>query len=167
MLAGLTATAQKFVLRGQALDTLNAGLPSATVMLLNAKDSALVNFSSTDRQGMFELKNVNKGSYHLKVTFIGYATAFKELGPEDFSTPIIDVGRLTMEPVSRELDELVVKGERAPVTVKRDTIEFNAGSFKVKNNANVEDLIKKMPGMQVDTDAGHASGYGWHYYRPG
>lgn len=152
LLTGLTATAQRFIIHGQALDTLNAGLPSATVMLLNAKDSALVNFGSTDRQGMFELKNVSKGSYHLKITFVGYATAFRELGPDDFSTPVVEVGRMRMTPISSELAELIVKGERAPVTVKRDTIEFNASSFKVKNNANVEDLLKKMPGVQVDTD---------------
>lgn len=148
----LNASAQKFSIRGQATDTLKGGMPSATVMLLQAKDSALVSFGSTDRQGMFELKNVNRGNYHLKITFVGYATAFREIRADDFTNPVLDMGRLTMSPVSRELDELVVKGEKAPVTVKRDTIEFNAGSFKVKTNANVEDLLKKMPGMEVDTD---------------
>lgn len=152
LLVILNASAQKFSVRGQATDTLKGGMPSATVMLLQAKDSALVSFGSTDRQGMFELKNVNRGNYHLKITFVGYATAFREIRSDDFTTPVLDMGRLTMAPVSRELDELIVKGEKAPVTVKRDTIEFNAGSFKVKTNANVEDLLKKMPGMEVDTD---------------
>jgi len=148
----LSAVAQKSAIRGQATDSLNAPMPSATVMLLLAKDSSLVSFGSTDRQGMFELKNVSRGDYQLKITFVGYANGVKDLKAADFTGPVIDVGRLTMRPISSELDELVIKGEKAPVTVKRDTIEFNAGSFKTKANANVEDLLKKMPGLEVETD---------------
>lgn len=150
--ASFSATAQKFTIRGQATDTLKSGMPSATVMLLQVKDSALVSFGSTDRQGQFELKNVSRGDYHLKVTFVGYATAVKHISPADFTEPILQIGRLEMAPVSKELEALVIKGEKAPVTVKRDTIEFNAGSFRVKQNANVEDLLKKMPGIDVETD---------------
>lgn len=144
--------AQKFTLRGQATDTVRSAMPSATVMLLQAKDSALVSFGSTDRQGMFELKNVNRGDYQLKITFVGYLPVVKRLSAADFTTPVLELGRMEMEPVSRELEALVIKGEKAPVTVKRDTIEFNAGSFKTRQNANVEDLLKKMPGMEVETD---------------
>ncbi len=151
-LASLTASAQKFSIKGQATDSLNSPMPSATVMLLLAKDSSLVSFSSTDKQGAFELKNINKGDYQLKITFVGFATVQRNLKPSDFSTPIVELGRLKLLPASSELDELVIMGEKAPVTVKRDTIEFNAGSFKTKANANVEDLLKKMPGIEVETD---------------
>jgi hypothetical protein len=152
VLAALASSAQRFTIRGQATDTLKSGMPSATVMLLQQKDSSLVSFGSTDRQGMFELKNVARGDYQLKITFVGYATSFRKIAASEFSSPILDLGRLTMEPVSKELGELVVKGELVPVTVKKDTIEFNAGAFKVKQNANVEDLLKKMPGIEVETD---------------
>ncbi len=152
LLVSAGTSAQKFIIRGQAMDTNKAAMPSATVMLLQAKDSTLVSFGSTDKQGMFELKNVIRGDYHLKITFVGYAAAVRVISAADFTTPVIDLGRLMMEPISQELEAFVVKGEKAPVTVKRDTIEFNAGSFKVKPNANVEDLIRKMPGMEVETD---------------
>lgn len=152
LLIAFSGRAQKFTIRGQATDTTRTGMPSATVMLLQAKDSALVSFGSTDRQGMFELKNVNRGDYQLKITFVGYQPATKRLSAGDFTSPVMELGRLSMEPVSKELDALVVKGEKAPVTVKRDTIEFNAGSFRTKQNANVEDLLKKMPGIEVETD---------------
>lgn len=152
LLAAFSASAQRFNIRGQVSDTLKSALPSATVMLLQQKDSSLVSFGSTDKQGLFELKNVARGDYQLKITFVGYATASRKISVSEFTTPVLDLGRLTMEPVSKELEELVVKGEKAPVTVKRDTIEFNAGSFKVKQNANVEDLLKKMPGIEVETD---------------
>ena len=148
----LTASAQKFVIKGQATDSLNSPMPSATVMLLLTRDSSLVSFGSTDKQGGFELKNINRGDYQLKITFVGYANTVRNLKSSDFNAPVVDVGRQKLLPVSSELDELVIMGEKAPVTVKRDTIEFNAGSFKTKANANVEDLLKKMPGIEVETD---------------
>jgi hypothetical protein len=57
-----------------------------------------------------------------------------------------------MEPDRRELDEVVIQAERPPVVVKKDTIEFNASSFKTQQNAMVEDLLKKLPGVEVDQD---------------
>lgn len=143
--------AQKYSVMGQVIDTLSNPLPSATVMLLNPKDSSLVNFAVSDARGVFEMKNVNKGSYQIKVTFVGLKPFIKPITTPD--TPgTFDVGKLKMEPLVNELEEIVIRGEKAPVTVKRDTIEFNATSFKTKANANVEDLLKKLPGVQVDTD---------------
>jgi hypothetical protein len=142
--------AQKFIVTGQVLDTLKQGVPSATVMLLQAKDSSLVNFAATDTRGVFEMRNVNKGSYQVKVTFVGMTPIVRSITTGTEST--IDVGRLMLEPLNKQLDDLVIVGEKAPVTVKRDTIEFNATSFKTKANANVEDLLKKLPGVEVDTD---------------
>ncbi|HEY5822736.1 MAG TPA: outer membrane beta-barrel protein [Cyclobacteriaceae bacterium] len=146
------AIGQKFTLKGQVTDTLSNPMPSSTVMLLNPKDSSLINFGVTDVKGFFEMKNVTKDDYHVKVTFIGFASFTKNISPADFSSPIIELGKLKLKPATRELDEVVVKGEASPVNVKRDTIEFNASSFKVQTNANVEDLLKKMPGMEVQSD---------------
>jgi hypothetical protein len=120
-------------------------------MLLSQKDSTLVNFGVSDKSGLFEIKNVSVGDYFLKVTFVGYATYQKRISAVGAGGDI-NVGSIKMIPQDRELEELVIKGEKAPVTVKRDTIEFNAGSFKVKANANVEDLLKKLPGVEVETD---------------
>jgi hypothetical protein len=150
-LVALSASAQKFSIKGTVSDTLNKSLPSATVMLLNPKDSSLVNFGVTNAAGKFEIKNLSKGTYQLKITFVGFSTYIK-----NFSTPetgsMIELGSIKMLPKSVDLDEIVIQGEKNPVTVKRDTIEFNAGSFKTKANASVEDLLKKMPGMEVDSD---------------
>ncbi|MCU0369142.1 MAG: outer membrane beta-barrel protein, partial [Cyclobacteriaceae bacterium] len=145
--------AQKFSIKGQVTDTLSSPLPSATIMLLNPKDSSLVNFGVSDVKGFFEIKNVSKGEYLLKITFIGYASFLKRIStPTDAPVPVMEVGRIKMTPASKQLDEVIVKGEKNPVTVKKDTIEFNAGSFKTKTNATVEDLLKVMPGMEVETD---------------
>ncbi len=146
-----TVSAQKFVVTGQVLDTLAKPIPSATVMLMNPKDSSLVNFGVSDSRGVFEMKNVNKGTYQLKITFVGLAPFGRTITTPTTGT-VVDVGRLTLTPQNKQLEELVITGEKAPVTVKRDTIEFNAGSFKTKANANVEDLLKKLPGVEVATD---------------
>ena len=153
---GLTISAtlaQKFSMKGQVTDTLSSPLPSSTVMLLNPKDSSLVNFGVSDLKGFFEIKNVSKGEYLLKITFVGYANYTRRIAtPVDTAVPTIEVGRIKMALLTRQLDEVIVQDEKNPVTVKKDTIEFNAGSFKTKTNATVEDLLKVMPGMEVETD---------------
>ncbi len=146
-----TASAQKFTAKGQLADTLGSPLPSATVMLLNASDSSLVNFSVTDVNGYFTLKNISKGDYLFKVSFMGFRTHTQKITTPEVAG-IIDLGTIKMEAALKELDAIEIAAERAPVTVKRDTIEFNAGSFKTKQNAVVEDLLKKLPGVEVDND---------------
>ncbi len=151
MSAGLV-TAQKFSIHGQVTDSLSAPMHSATVMLMSANDSSLVNFGVTDGRGLFTLKNVSAADYLVKVTFVGFSPAVKYLRTTDFTYPVLEVGILNLRPVSSELEALVIQGEKSPVTVKKDTIEFNAGSFQTRANANVEDLLRKMPGMEVQTD---------------
>ncbi|HEX8060604.1 MAG TPA: carboxypeptidase-like regulatory domain-containing protein, partial [Cyclobacteriaceae bacterium] len=145
------AFAQKFDVHGTLIDTLNNPLPSATIMLLNAKDSSLVNFGISDKAGVFNLKSVAHGKYIFKVSFVGYATYTQAVAPEAGVTTV-DLGRVKLQPQYTQLNEVVVKGEVVPVTVKRDTIEFNATAFKTKANANVEDLLKKLPGIDVESD---------------
>jgi hypothetical protein len=143
--------AQKFSIKGQVVDSTANPMPAATIMLMNPKDSSLVNFGLSDTKGFFEIKNVNRGEYELKITFMGYATFTKRIAAEGTS-PVIEVGELKLLPQVKQLNEMVIMGERVPVRIKGDTIEFNASSFKTKANANVEDLLKKLPGVEVDAD---------------
>ncbi|NJM25192.1 MAG: carboxypeptidase-like regulatory domain-containing protein, partial [Bacteroidia bacterium] len=115
-------------------------------------DSTLVNFGATNAQGVFEIKNIAKSDYLVKITFVGFRTYSKKITAPDAGD--VDLGKIVMTPKSEELDEVVVEGEKAPVTIKKDTIEFNAGSFKPKVNDNVEGLLKKLPGVEVDSDGG-------------
>ena len=145
------AAAQKFVIKGQLVDTLNNTLPSATVLLLNPLDSTLVNFAVSDGQGIFAIRNVSKGEHLFKVTFIGFRPYTKKIATSE-NAGEIDLGKIQLEPMSSELEAIEIAADRAPVTVKQDTIEFNAGSFKTKQNAMVEDLLKKLPGVDVDNE---------------
>ncbi|HEY8937466.1 MAG TPA: TonB-dependent receptor [Cyclobacteriaceae bacterium] len=144
--------AQRYTIKGNVVDTVSSPMPYATVVLLQAKDSTLVNFGVTNTKGAFELKNIASGNYHLKVTFVGFATFTKNLSSSDFSSPVVDLQVLKMQSSSQILNEVTVVGEAVPVTMKRDTIEYNASSFKTKANGTVEDMLKKMPGIEVQTD---------------
>lgn len=145
-----SAFAQKYTLKGMVADTAKKPLPNATVLLMLAKDSSLVTFGRTGAQGQFELKNLSENTYLLKITFVGLQP-FNQLLPPVQATEI-DLGVVTMQPINKELNEVLIKGERAPITIKQDTIEYNAGSFKTRPNAVVEDLLKKLPGVQVERD---------------
>lgn len=145
------ASAQRFSITGQLVDTVGQALPSATVLLLNASDSSLANFSVTDATGHFAVRNVVRRDLFLKVTFVGFRNHTQRISfPAD--PGVIDLGRIVMQPTATELEAIEITGERAPVTVKRDTIEFNASSFKTRENAVVEDLLRKLPGVEVDKD---------------
>jgi hypothetical protein len=151
MLSATVAYAQKFSLQGELVDTTDIPLPSATVLLLSAEDSSLVNFAVSKADGKFEIKNISKGEYLFKVTFVGFRNYIQKIAAPVTGTSV-DLGTVRLQPVSSELEAIEIQAERVPVTVRRDTIEFNAGSFKTKQNAVVEDLLKKLPGVEVSSD---------------
>src|SRR6188768_2697372 len=138
--------AQKISIKGQVLDSASNTLSYATVMLLSPKDSPPINFGTTNPEGFFEIKNINHAEHLLKITFVGYKTYSAVINPAD-GKDVVELGAIKMEVALTRLDELVVQAEQAPVVVKHDTIEFNAGSFKTNPNATVEDLLKKLPGI--------------------
>lgn len=143
--------AQKITVKGKLVDSSDAPMPMATILFLNPKDSSLVNFGSSNKEGLFEVKNLNRTEYLFKVTYVGHAPLIVKISPKPEEL-IIDLGIQKLQPANTMLGEVEIKGERAPVTLKKDTIEFNAGSFKTQANAVVEDLLKKLPGMEVDND---------------
>lgn len=151
VLAGQASLAQKVSIKGQLTDSLGT-LPSATILLLQQKDSSLVQFGVSNSEGAFEIKNIGRGDYLFKVTFVGYASYVQKIFVRPENGLVMDLGKIRMRPKSKQLNEVVVKGEKDPVVVKRDTVEFNASSFKTKANANVEDLLKKIPSIEVDND---------------
>src|ERR1700755_1156223 len=99
VLLPVVAFGQKFDLRGTLLDTLNSPLPSATIMLLNSKDSTLVNFGVSDTKGAFMLKNIAHGKYIFKVSFVGYTTHMQPVAP-DAGVIDVDLGRVKLRPQS-------------------------------------------------------------------
>ena len=126
-------------------------IEQATVRLLNVKDSAMERGVVSARNGSFTLKNVKKGSYLLHITFIGYDPLYQPLQITGKKNPV-NVGKLELSDGAIELGEAVVIGKAPEVTVRNDTVEYNADSYKVTEGSVLEDLLKKMPGVEVDSE---------------
>ena len=145
------ASGQTAAIKGNITDTLNKqNLPNTVVALLKAKDSVLVKFTRSDKSGNFELKNLPAGKFFLMISYPKYA---------DYIFPITlkgdtaaDLGLVKMTLKSKLLEEVLVKQKIAAVRMKGDTLEYNADSFKVHAGASVEEMLRKMPGLQVDKD---------------
>lgn len=114
-------------------------------------DSAVVGATSTNANGTFSINNIAAGKYRLFVVYLGLKTVNK-----DFeliaAKPSINFGELLMEDTGVTLKGVEIKGETPPVVVKKDTLEINASTLKVKENSVVEDLLKKVPGVEVSKD---------------
>ncbi|MBA6152950.1 outer membrane beta-barrel protein [Gelidibacter maritimus] len=123
-------------------------LESATIYLETLKDSTLVSYTISDKNGAFVLDNrTYEDSLNLTISYIGFETYTKVLKID--KTPI-NLKTIALKSAN-VLDEIIVRS-RAPITVKKDTLEFNVASFKTKRDANVEDLLKELPGVEVDED---------------
>lgn len=137
--------------KGRLVDTAaRQSLTDVTVSVMRTKDSFLVHFTLSDKKGVFEIKNLEAGNYLLIGSFTGYQN-FKKTFSVSAEKKVIDLGELVMQKEYKLLENVVVS-DAAPVRVKDDTISFKADAFKTKPNASVEDLLKKLPGVQVQKD---------------
>jgi hypothetical protein len=136
---------------GSVLDSLtNQKLPFATAVVYTAKDSSIHTYRLTDPDGNFKIPDLllNVKS-RLLISFTGYQVFRYDFTVTD-PKQNIGLGKIKLLPDSRTLEEILVKTEYPPVVVRKDTIEFNAASFKTLPTAIVEDLFKKLPGVSID-----------------
>lgn len=126
-------------------------LPLASISLLVARDSSYIMGTLSDVDGMFQLRNVAQGSYRILVTFVGYRNVSQPIRVTS-NVQVNNAGIFQMVEQSNQLQEVIVRQESPPVTVKQDTVEFNAGSFRTQPNAAVEELLRKLPGIEVSRD---------------
>ena len=123
----------------------------ASVYLIPAGDTTITHFALSDDKGDVLLKEVPVGKYELNAEIIGY-TPHKKTYTIKAHWEAYDLGIIKMEENAEFLEASTISAIGNPVTVKKDTIEFNASSFRVGENAMLEDLLKKMPGMEVADD---------------
>lgn len=137
-------------IKGKVLDGQNKlPLPSATITILNKIDSAAAGFAVADKTGAFEIKNVPAGNYILGISFTGYQEFIRNIAITA-ARPSIDLDTVLLKNDTSMLASVIVSAP--PITIKKDTVEFRASAFKTKPNATVEDLLKKLPGVEVDKE---------------
>jgi hypothetical protein len=150
LLPALAFAQKATTIKGRVTDTLTKkGLSYATVSLVHAKDSTLMAFTRADSNGVFLLKGVDKGSYLLSASYVGFLPVWQPVQVNNTTTPI-ELGDVAMTDVNNTSVTVVAK--RPPVVMNGDTLEFNTENFKTQPNAVVEDLLKKLPGVTVDAD---------------
>ncbi|MEI7802651.1 MAG: carboxypeptidase-like regulatory domain-containing protein, partial [Bacteroidota bacterium] len=123
-------------IKATVLNEQHKPLEFATAVLLEAKDSVMSSFALTDKNGNFNLNNASKGDYILQVTFVGYRTFGKNISI-DGSKKEIQLDTISLEKNSNDLKEVVVNGDKIPIQLKGDTVEYNADAFKTQPNADV------------------------------
>ncbi len=147
-LLSMAVLAQSNTLTGEILDEKGEGLGYATVALMHPADSTLAFFGITNVSGHFEIRNTKPGEYLMQVAYLGYKTLYRGI-----TLPLVSgnsLGAMVMQPNPISLKEVQVKGEYIPLLFKKDTIEYNAAAFKTKPDAVAEDLLRKLPGVEVD-----------------
>lgn len=138
------------VLKGKLIDTTNKQvLQNATIAVLDNKDSVLQLFGVAKADGSFEVKNIPDGNYVVMISFQGFFTVYKNVS-FDNDINLVDLKTIYLKVAGKDLGNVTVKAP--PVTIKGDTTEFSADMFKTKPNASAEDLLKKLPGVQVEKD---------------
>ena len=143
------AAAWAYNISGIVTDNAGEPLPDATVRLLQAKDSAFVKGAIADIDGAFRITGVNKGKYIVEATYIGYEKLNR---PFAVTNSNVKLDTLKIAESSILLQEATVVGVKTPIKVMQDTVEFNADTYKTPPNAVVEDLLKRLPGVEVDTE---------------
>ncbi len=145
----LKSQGQNLSVTGSIKDTINnKGIHNAVVALLTSKDSVLYKFARTDLNGKYSIKNLKAGEYVVITTHPYFADVIFNLTIKDEETVIPQIA-LTSK--SKLLEEVIVK-TGTPIKIKGDTTVYTADSFKVRAGANVEELLRKLPGITVDKD---------------
>jgi hypothetical protein len=150
-LIAISANAQSGNISGKITDSAGKKtLPLTTVTIFKAKDTTIITYRLSSDGGEFKIPGLPLGMpLRLMATYSGF-DAFRKDFVLTAAQPTLDFGSIKMNSTSKQLDEVIVYAERPPVVIKKDTIEFNASAFKTLPTALLEDLLKKLPGIQVD-----------------
>lgn len=139
---------QSSSIKGVVVSPENLPLELATVSLLSAKDSTLINYTITDDKGVFNIIETGKEPVILNIYSLGYTPYYKSI---NYNSKPVDLKVITLEEDLNQLDEVVISAV-IPIQIKKDTIAFNASSFKINPDDNIEGLLRKLPGLDIGLD---------------
>ncbi len=134
-------------LKGRVINEQGEPLTYANVVLLSPADSTLQYHDIVDQKGLYQIEHIKAGAYLMQFSFVGMEVIYENITvpPEQGE----DLGDRVLKE-NAVLDEMVVTAEYVPIAIEQDTVSFNAKAFKVEAGAAVEDLLRKMPGIEVD-----------------
>src|SRR4030095_5195518 len=150
LIFSLSVIAQTGSIKGQVRDTSEKKpLANSSVSILRKTDSVLVTYTRTKEDGTYSFKNIKPGSYLLLITYPKFADYIEEIDVKDDQS--ISLATTNLIRKSELLKEVIYTQKLGAIRIKGDTMEFKADSFKVMEGANVEALLKKLPGIQVNS----------------
>ncbi|SOD15514.1 outer membrane beta-barrel protein [Pedobacter xixiisoli] len=132
---------------GIVKDSTDLGVPGVTIRLTSERDTLI---TSTNPDGIFVFKNVKLATYTMSFTMMGYKQQINKYKQND-AIPRVVMDPVILQPMANTLDEVVIKGAPS-ITYKTDTVEYKASDYIVRENATVDELLKKMEGMEVTND---------------
>ena len=153
--AALCAHAQeedeRLTISGHLVDDVeNEPVINATIQLFTLKDSTFVGGTMSDVQGNFSIVAPTNGAYRVKISYVSYETIQREVALRNGQNA--ELGTLTMKQESIVLKSAVVTAQAAQVVVKKDTLLFNPEAMRTPEGSAIEELIKRIPGAEVDED---------------
>lgn len=151
-MCSFVAMAQKVTVSGVVMDgSLNEPMTGASVVLLQPKDSAQSAGISTDLEGRFKLPAVKAGNYIMRISYMGFQTYYRNIVlPKNNKS--INLGTITLQENSKIMKEAEVTARVAQVEMKADTFVFNADAYRMPEGSMLEELVKKLPGAEIDDD---------------
>ena len=144
----MTIPAAAYTVKGKVLDENSDPMLQASVRVLTP-DSTLVKGVLTDINGAYSISGLKAGNYIVETSFVGYDNSSRNIR---ITNTDITLQPVTMQTGALMLGEATVVGVRTPVKVMQDTVEYNADAYRTQPNAVVEDLLKRLPGVEVDSE---------------
>lgn len=144
---------ESFTIFGVVVDSVNQNkLEYVTISFINMHTDSLVAGTTSNKAGKFELINIPHGKYKIKFSYMGYNSIEKVIELFPTSRKKIDIGTISLSPLEMSLNEITVIAKVSEIQVHQDTVEYNASAFKTPESAMAEDLLKRLPGIEIDVD---------------
>ena len=154
IILALSVTAQersRLTISGQLVEAdSKEPMVQASVQLFWANDSSFVGGTVSNERGNFTIEAPSNGTFRLRISSIGFQTMNREITLRKNQSQ--ELGTLLISPETVLLKEAVVTGRAAQVVVRKDTLVFNPEAYRTPEGSAIEELIKRMPGAEIDED---------------
>lgn len=138
-------------------------LPDVNIQLYSLPDTSFIEGTVSDKKGVFRLYPMNPGNYLIRASFLGYETIEKKVNIPAYRKEVYG-GTLMMKPSSIVLDETVIKAELQKMKMSGDTLVYNTGAFKTSEGAVLQDLVRQLPGLELDEKSGKMNFHGKEFF---